>query len=166
MDFNVNPLCAVACQYINGVLYGFDEIYLTGKSRNTDEMADEIVRRYGKGWGIVPDSTGRALKTSSGGKSDHDILRGKDFKILGGHNPFRVDRYNTVNRMLEKEKLILSPKCKKTIRDLEQIVYKEGTTLPDTANKQIGHIADALGYVCWYVDPIVKPQNNLGMIER
>jgi PBSX family phage terminase large subunit len=154
MDFNISPFTAVFGHYINGKLYIFDEMYL--KDSNTYEVADWITQKYGRNLMIIPDSTGRALKTASAGESDHSILKQAGFRIPPVKNPFRADRYNCVNSMLEKGEIVIDPKCKQLIRDLEQVTFKEGTNVPDTKNKDLTHISDALGYLCWHVKPLIK----------
>ncbi len=163
-DFNVNPMTSIVCQYVDNVLYCLDEIWLM--SSDTYEMGDTMGERFGRGWKVVPDSTGKALRSSAGGVSDHDILRDKGFQIVGHGNPFRVDRYNTVNNLLEKGRIVIDPKCVKLIRDLEQVSYKEGSTLPDTAQKDLTHISDCLGYVSYYLSPILSHSSDVRMIPR
>lgn len=155
LDFNVNPMCGVIAHYINNTLYVFDDIYV--ESSNTHEVADYIKRKYGTGHTIIPDATGKALKTSSAGLSDHQILEQAGFRIPKVRNPFRADRYNCVNLMLEKGNIVIDNKCKKLIRDIEQLTYKEGTDIPDTTrDKTLSHISDALGYLAWHVNPLIN----------
>jgi hypothetical protein len=107
---------------------------------------------------IVPDATGKALKTSSAGKSDHYILQQYGHKILPSRNPFRSDRFNALNNILSKSRLVIDNKCVKLIRDLEQVVYKEGSNLEDTSNPELTHISSALGYLVYYHFPLVSRQ--------
>lgn len=156
MDFNINPMTAVVCQIYNDIMYIVDEFYLM--SSNTKELGEEIIKLYGRGHSIIPDATGKALKTSSSGKSDHQILKDLGFRVLDTKNPFRIDRYNCVNGLLEKKRILIDNKCVKLIRDLEQVSYKEGSSLPDTTNSELTHISDGLGYGAHYFFPIVKRQ--------
>ena len=55
-----------------------------------------------------------------------------------------------MNNNLAKGNMVIDPKCKGLIRDLEQVVNKEGTRdIDKTTNKELTHLSDALGY---YVD--------------
>jgi PBSX family phage terminase large subunit len=165
MDFNVNPMTASVCQYIDGNMHVIDEIYMM--SSNTNEMAEEIKRRYGCNVQIIPDATGRAIKTSAAGLSDHEILRRAGLVVCNTSNPFRMDRYNAVNNLFEKGRVLIDPKCVKLTRDLEQLSYKEGSTNPDVGNdKTLGHISDAFSYAVWYLEPIERPRVGNGMIPR
>jgi PBSX family phage terminase large subunit len=150
VDFNVNPLTGVIGYFVNNKIVVIDEIFITStKAVFTEDLAQTIKSRYGT-MTLIPDATGKALKTSSAGVSDHDILKSYGFTIPDVRNPFRRDRYNLVNKMLEEGRLIIDPKCVNLIKDLEQLSYKEGSDLPDLSNKDLGHISDALGYLCWY----------------
>lgn len=155
-DFNINPMTSVICQVTSDKIYVVDEIWLTDS--NTHELAEHLKQKGYQNCKLIPDSTGSALKSSSAGLSDHHILKQAGFHIPPVRNPFRIDRYNTVNNLLEKGRLCIDPKCKRLINDLERVSYKEGTNLPDTVDKTLTHISDALGYVCNFAFPIVKKQ--------
>ena len=89
MDFNVNPMTAVVSQVHGNEERVIDEIWLEGS--NTHEMAEELIRRYGrKPHNIIPDSTGKRKVSSSAGLSDHQILRDYGLNVLKTSNPFRV----------------------------------------------------------------------------
>lgn len=164
MDFNINPMTAVAFQVYENNVYVVSEYYIM--SSNTDELAMKIKADYGP-LQIIPDSTGKALKTSSRGLSDHEILRQHGHIVLPTLNPARMDRYNTVNNMLDKGRLFVDPKCVKLIRDLEQVSFKAGTNEPDTSkDKTLTHISDALGYGVWFHFPIIKPSSGIYQTDR
>ena len=159
MDFNLDPMSAVLMARKGNVLHAFDEIVIFGS--NTDEMADEISRRYGrKNVTIYPDPACRQRKTSAGGRTDLSILQNAGFevKVRNSHSAIR-DRINAVNSRLRSaegiRQLYVDPKCKKTIESLERQTYKEGTT---QVNKDDGfdHMNDALGYAVDYLFPIKK----------
>ncbi len=154
MDFNVSPFTAVVCQIVNGKLFVLDEFYVNNS--HTEQMAGLITEKFGNGWTIIPDATGKALKTSAAGLSDHAILRNHGFVIPRVNNPFRMDRYNAVNKMFEDERIVIDPKCVKLIKDLEQVSFKEGTNLPEEKDLTLTHISDALGYLIHWAFPIVK----------
>jgi len=159
MDFNVNPMTAVVGQYVDYKIKIVNEIEI--KSSNTHEMCEQIKILYPRATiYIVPDSTGKALKTSSAGESDHSILREAGFTVIEQTNPARRDRYNCVNNCLHKGWVEISPKCENLMIDLEQIGYKEGTDLEDTAGGTRGHLSAGLGYLLWYFFPFIKPSSD------
>ena len=159
MDFNVNPMTAVIFQCIDNVIYVIDEIYQMGS--RTETMGEYLLKHYGRNLQIIPDSTGHKVTTNSN-RSDHEILRSMGFKVEYNKNPARMDRYNVVNNLLEKDRLVISPRCVNLIKDLEQVSYKEGSSQLNTSNdKTLTHISDALGYGCWFCFPIIRPSSGV-----
>jgi hypothetical protein len=69
-------------------------------------------------------------------------------------NPMVRDRILVVNSRLRAAngdiQLQLSPKCGELIKDLEEVVYKTGTTVIDKErDPKRTHLSDALGYLVW-----------------
>ena len=167
MDFNVNPMTAVVCQIWNNAVHVVDEIYI--EDSNTPEMTEIINKQYPGRWRVIADSTGGKRSTtlpSKGPQSNLAILKGGGLTLPPFRNPFRVDRYAALNNLLEKGRLFIDPKCVKLIRDLEQVSFKEGTDLPNTKEKHLTHISDALGYLCHWAFPIVKIETTASNIDR
>ena len=148
-DFNINPNTAVIGYYVNRVFYITDEVFLN--NADTYKVAHEFVSRGYRGATIYPDSTGANRKTS--GRSDHEILNEAGFRIESTRNPFVTDRVNNVNRLLGEGRIVIDPKCKMLINDLEKVVWK-GKDIDSGKDKMLGHITDALGYLCYSLDPI------------
>ena len=141
-DFNVSPMCGVVCELTEEKLFIFDEIYLGKNGRsNTYELSEHINRKFGSS-NIVPDSTGKAKKTSSK-KTDHEILKDAGHKVKPFLNPFREDRFNFMNGCLEKNMIVIHPRCKNLIASL--LNFQD-----DKATEKWGHIIDAFGYIIWY----------------
>ncbi len=157
MDFNVQPMTAVIFQVSNNVFEVLDEVYL--ENSDTYKMTDELIRRGYKGCHIFPDSTGRNRKTS--GQSDFNILEKAGFIIESTQNPFVGDRINNVNRLLSANRVLIDPKCKKLINDLEKVVWKDNKPDQSGANKMLTHISDALGYGLWKLEPFAKPKKSV-----
>ena len=148
MDFNVQPMTACELQYYNGTFYIHSEKFL--ENSDTYKMCDALLRDKITGT-VVPDSTGKNRKTS--GKSDHAILKEHGFKIPHVFNPFVTDRVNNVNRLLTENRIIINPKCKKLIGDLEKVSWKDNK-LDQKTDTMLTHISDALGYALWHIEPI------------
>lgn len=142
-DFNVDPHCSIAFQFIDGKIQVFDEFFL----RNSD--TPRAVSAWSKaglaGAIVIPDSTGRNRKTS--GQSDFDIIKENGFQIKSSHNPFVKDRVNNVNRCLKQGLIVIDPKCKKLINDLEKVQWKDNK-LDQKTDPMLTHISDCLGYAC------------------
>lgn len=161
-DFNVNPMAWVVAQTYtraNGIkeVRVIDEIYL--KNSNTIEACQEFKSRYPShraGVVLYGDATGKARHSSSNvtnWKIVEDELRAYGVtKRVPEANPAERDRINAMNGIICNSKndrrLLVNPKCKNLVRDLEQVAFKEGTTQIDkTKDMTLTHISDALGYM-------------------
>jgi PBSX family phage terminase large subunit len=153
MDFNVQPMTAVVCHYSNKIFHIFDEVFL--ENSDTFKITDHLIRNGHKGASIFPDSTGKNRKTS--GKSDHHILQEAGFNVQYTRNPLVIDRVNNINRLLMEGRIVISPNCKKLINDLEKVSWKDGQ-LDQKTDKMLTHITDALGYLCWAIEPLKEKQ--------
>lgn len=165
IDFNVDPISAVVGVKVADQLHIVDEILI--RNSNTTELAEEIRRRYPKHRiRAYPDPAGRARKTSAaGGVTDFTILQKAGFAVIAPNaHPAVADRINEVQAMLKnasgERRLFIHPRCKETIRGLDGMTYKAGTSQPD---KTLGldHIADALGYLVHSEFPIVNAALSL-----
>jgi len=157
IDFNVDPMsCAISV--IEGkTIYFIDEICMRGS--NTDEVCDELKRRYPKSRIIMyPDPAGRQRKTSAGGRTDISILQNAGFivQVRNAHTPIR-DRVNSVNAKLKnsngEHSLFVDPKCRQIITSLERMVYKPGTSVIEK-DGELDHMADAVGYLVDFLFPL------------
>jgi len=153
MDFNVNPMTSIVAKYVNNTFYIEDERYLPNS--DTPKMCNALKVGGYTGASIYPDSTCKGRKTS--GKSDMVILKESGFNVIGTKNPYVRDRVNNINRLLEQGRIVIHPRCKKLIADLEGVFWKNnGTDLDDGPEKNLTHISDALGYLCWSIAPLVS----------
>ena len=164
MDFNVNPMSAVVLQIDGDISYQVDEIIIP--TSNTHEMCDEIARKYGvqhfnPATGealcpsvahitVYPDPAGAQRRTSAQGKTDISILRDRGFQVIAlRSHPLVRDRITVTNSRFETASGLIrryvDPKCKKSIKAYEALVYKEGTNDPDKEGG-FDHPVDALGY--------------------
>lgn len=149
-DFNVDPGSAVLAKIADNKIWVYDEVWL--RHSDTYKMADGIKSKVSGQVYIVPDSTAKNRKTS--GKSDFHILREKfgSNAIINSKNPFVNDRVNNLNRLMEEKRLIIHPRVKKLVNDLEQVFWR-GNDLDQKTSKLLTHSSDALGYLCWHLFP-------------
>jgi len=153
-DINVDPMCAVVFRVFNESIYVFDEFFL----RNADTfMATHEWKKKYSGCTVIPDST--ACNRKSSGMSDVEIIKGAGFKVEYTHNPFVRDRVNNTNRLFSQKRLIINPRCKMLINDLEKVVWNGGQ-LDQKTDKLLTHISDALGYGAWKLFPMIKRQEQ------
>jgi len=158
LDFNVDPMCAVVSIIENDIIYVIDEIQIW--SSNTNEMVEEIKRRYKNKSVIYPDPSARQRKTSAGGLTDLAILKNAGFEVKTRSTaPLVRDRINSVNAKLKNAKgmnsLYILKSCKNVIKSIERQIYKEGTHIPDK-DSGYDHFNDALGYMVEYNYPLKR----------
>ena len=172
MDFNVDPMAWVIGHIIGTKekeLHVFDEMYI--RDTHTPQALDELWGRYGDhkaGWVFTGDASSRQRKTSAALTDYIHIQNDKRFEnkrvYIPKSNPGVNDRFSACNALLKNAesqvRLLISPKCKHLIRDLEVRAYKEGTRLVDDTNPDIGHISDGLGYLIWREFPIPVTSNS------
>lgn len=164
MDFNVDPMSAVVGVRCADQLHILDEIEIP--NGNTEIMSAEINRRYGgRRIQVFPDPSGQGRRTAAPvGVTDHAILRSAGFQVIAPKQaPLVVDRINETNGLMRNAngvvRCFIHPRCKRLIRCLEGLTYKEGTSVPD---KSLGldHLPDALGYLIHSEFPIVSKRRS------
>ena len=159
MDFNVNPMSATVWQEDGAFSYQIDEIVLP--TSNTDEMCDEIVRRYGRVThgahgsevshiSIYPDPAGTQRRSSAHGRTDIGILKERGFKVVAlSSHPLVRDRMNMVNSRFQsadgRRWAFVSGKCVRSIASYERLAFREGTSEPDKTGGY-DHLVDSTGY--------------------
>jgi len=159
-DFNVSPMACCIMRRTRDGLHCIDEIVLY--SSNTNELVDEIRNRYPKNpIQIFPDPAGVQRKTSANGNTDIKILENAGFTVrYHRQHPLVKDRINAANSLFfqrddKTTRFYVDPKCKHTIKSLQQFCYKEGTQIPDK-DSGFDHMFDALTYAIQFLFPINK----------
>jgi len=151
-DFNVSVMAGVLGSRVGDTLHIWDELAVN--QSNTDEVCTLLKERFPDRKIIAyPDPTGSARKTSSAGKTDHDIIRRYGFSCISPKAPWSVkDKINATNWMIRTAdghlKLFVHPRCKHTIKALKNVTYKQGAD-EYVIDKSAGieHWTDGLGYL-------------------
>src|SRR5216684_667016 len=167
LDFNVNPLCSVYGQVINGLVRVLDELVLPNS--NTLAACEEFLARTAKLAGplqvyVYGDPSGEGRRTAAS-RTDWQIVReffrrypdrfSAQFRVPSAAGPVK-DRVNCVNAQLlnyaGKRRLFLNTTCGELAKDFEQIVWKadpSGRALVelDKSDLMRSHVSDALGYM-------------------
>jgi len=151
-DFNVSVMAGVLGSRVGDTLHIWDELAVN--QSNTDEVCAILRERFPDRKIIAyPDPTGSARKTSSAGRTDHDIIRRAGFSCVSPKAPWAVkDKINATNWMIRtadgQMKLFVHPRCKHTIKALKNVTYKQGADdyVIDKA-PNIEHWTDGLGYL-------------------
>ena len=161
LDFNVDPMSSVIAQVHGDGVRVLDEIVL--RRATTMQACEEFQARFAAhaaGVSVYADATGARMQTT--GTSDVAVLRrffeSGEYGVVGFRvptsNPAVRDRVTLMNAKLGgadgKRRVLVDPRCKELIKDMEQVAYKEGSQLIDK-DKDPGrtHLSDALGYVVW-----------------
>jgi len=144
IDFNVNPLTAVIFQQEGGVYRVVSEYYIPNS--NTRALMGLVTQdwpNYAKY--ACPDMTGGQRKTSAD-YTDIQIIEQAGLQVLGTRNITQRARLNIVNNLLDKHRIIIDPKCKHLINDLEKVVTDSYGQILQKKDDPLTHISDALGY--------------------
>jgi hypothetical protein len=169
LDFNMNPLCSVLTQSVNGMVVVLEELILPDS--NTLSACEEFLSRTEK-WStgsrlnvrVYGDATAEQRHTSAS-RTDWQIVN----EFFGRHrdrynvtfdvpssNPPVKDRINCVNARLRnhagQHRLMVHEHCKHLIRDFEQVCWKtdpHGNSLAelDKSDPMRTHVSDAVGYL-------------------
>jgi hypothetical protein len=161
-DFNVGIMAGVLASRVGDTVHIWDELSVA--QSDTDEVCQMLKERFpGRRIMAYPDPTGSARKTSSAGRTDHDIIRRYGFDCISPKAAWAVkDKINATNWMIRTAdgqiKLFIHPRCKNTIKGLRNVTYKQGAedyVIDKTAN--IEHWTDGLGYlILGAFNPIYK----------
>jgi hypothetical protein len=169
LDFNVDPMCSVVAQIVNGSVYVLDEIVL--RHASTLQACEEFNRRFpahSRGVVIYGDASGNTQQTT--GTSDYHVVR----EYFAAHyngilhykvpkaNPGVRDRITLTNAKLRSAsgdvQLLVSRNCTELVKDFEQVCYKADSTMPDKdKDRRRTHLSDALGYLLWQECRFLQP---------
>lgn len=162
MDFNVNPMSVVLGTQVGDQLHIFEALEVD--TSNTTEVAKLLRERWPERQIIAcPDPSGKARKTSAGGKTDFSILQSFNIDVDAPNAaPAVRDRINAVNGLLtnadDEHRLFMAPQVMKTLgRSLNGLTYKEDTNIPNPKGGLV-HITDAVGYLVWQRFNSIAPQ--------
>ena len=161
LDFNVNPMCSVIAQAVDGEIRVLDEIVLN-RAKTTD-ACEAFLRRYHRheaGLTIYGDASGSSQRTT--GNSDYDLIR-EFFRRtrfrnvryeIPDRNPSVRDRIAVVNAKLKNAfgeiALRVHRSCAELIADFEEVTYKpDSTDIDKSRDPRRTHLSDALGYLLW-----------------
>ena len=178
LDFNVRPMCGVLLQRYKRKpqIRIFDEISINHSGRGelmTERLARKVKDMYPKSrfdskdifkkktvdnYICYPDPAGQQRRTSAS-FTDHDLLRKEGFLVRVKKQAPRVrDRLNSMNNAFGN--MVIDPKCKVLIKDLEQVALEENTSKLDKKNPALTHSSDALGYFVDYEYPCRRPNTK------
>jgi hypothetical protein len=168
LDFNMNPLCSVLLQTIEGSVRILQEMILPDS--NTLAACEVLLSRTEKWKTSMPisiyfygDATGEQHRTSAS-RTDWQIVKNffgrhtdrfhATFRVPSANPPVK-DRVNCVNALLRnhagQHRMLVDQNCKHLIQDFEQVSWKadpHGNSFAelDKSNPLRTHVSDAVGY--------------------
>lgn len=160
-DYNVSHYLAVVTIFEAGKLYIVDEIHL--EDANTIKMADTIMARYGKDHHITlsGDSTGNNARNVAASHSNYQIFGQRGITTLPFRNPPVMQRVMGVESAFFNKNVVIDPKCKSLIRDMELMTWKKGLNNEvDKSDITLSHASDCFGYSVWYYLPLKSAQKQ------
>lgn len=169
LDFNVDPMCATVWLRLpignKAKLWAIDEIIL--RNSNTPEFAKVLKEKYGTDLTIYPDPMGNSRSTK-GYKTDIDILREEGFLDIKFRRKIRSVRgcMLAMNKGFEKDEILIHPKCKNLITDLEQVVWKDSGTEFDKSNPLRTHSLDGAKDMYEYEFPVLGQEAQITIRQK
>lgn len=152
VDFNVNKMPCIVHVKRGQELHAVDEFF---GSFNTDDLMIAIKQRYPKHKLIFhTDASGNANKSSAGGRTDLDIIRGHGGIVQNlSRNPNIIDRVNSHNSMVcasdGTRRYFIHPRCKRLIEAHEKHVFDENG-LPNKKHEWFDDVFDGSSYATWH----------------
>ena len=151
-DFNWSPATCLVCQIRGEKLLIFKEFYLLNS--NTFELADKVcsyVSGYNLKCYIYGDASG--MQRTANSKQTNwaivwDYLDKYQIKAVRRYekaNPSIIDSVNSVNCLLDRDRLIVSDRCKQLIKDLEFLIWHKDKI--DKSDNKRSHLGDCLRYL-------------------
>lgn len=158
-DFNVNPQCAVVCQFDPYLTWcNFIKEYRMPNS-GVVEMAMEIKKDYPNatimiegdrtGWNRKQDGT-YGLTNNYQILRDHLHLNWSQIAVPKTSNPPQSDTLNLCNMCLSgRVNVKFSPSMHHTIIDMETIQVNRNNDIVLSKDSNIGHLLDCVRYLFW-----------------
>lgn len=184
-DFNTAPGTAVICQEQNykgknpnvakRITAVLGEVWIP-RGSNTKSVCDRLISDWDDHEGQVylyGDATGGAEGSAKVSGSDWDLItrafrpvfKGGVYIRVPKANPPERARINSLNSRIEAAdktiRLLVDPRCKHTIQDLEGVQLLEGGSGEIDKRKapMLSHLSDALGYYVHYQFPMSGGHN-------
>jgi hypothetical protein len=161
LDFNVDPMSSLIVQRTCGVVEVVGEIVI--RHGTTNQACEEFLKRHPRHDGgvlVYGDASGHQQQTT--GATDYDMIKDhfaahSSVKVeyrAPKANPSVRERINLTNRQLKsaagKVGLLIDPRCKELIKDLEQVCFKaDSNQIDKDRDRMRTHLSDALGYLLW-----------------
>jgi hypothetical protein len=150
-DFNVDPITAVASQFINGEIRFIREFRL--QNSNIYELCDQVRAVFPDAMYLVTgDASGNARSALTVGNINYYSVIKDKLKLSGGQlkvpsvNPAISDSQVLTNSILENHSVSFDPSMEYTIDDFLYVEVTDTGDIDKSKNKHRSHLLDAVRY--------------------
>lgn len=150
-DFNVDPITAVASQFINGEIRFIREFRL--QNSNIYELCDHVRAAFPDALYLVTgDASGNARSALTIGNINYYSVIREKLKLVSGQlkvptvNPAISDSQVLTNSILENHRVVFDPSMTWTIDDMLYVEVTETGDIDKAKNKHRSHLLDAVRY--------------------
>lgn len=151
-DFNVDPITAVASQYIDGQIRIIKEFRLSNS--NIYELCDRINASYPNAVYLVTgDATGQNRSALTVGNINYYHVIRQKLRLNDGQlkvpsvNPAVSDSRVLTNSILQNFDIAIDPSCTFLIDDLKYVEVNQYGDIDKTKDKHRSHLLDCLRYL-------------------
>ena len=128
MDFgfeeSYNAVISMAVDFERSVLYIYDEIYINRVTDDVFANQPEMQRLRRRLNDLNSAGIPKMIVADNEDPKAISYYRQNGFKIRGCRNKFAGSRLSNTRKIKRFKKIIVSPKCKNTIRELKDLTYK------------------------------------------
>lgn len=129
MDFgfeeSYNAVISMAVDVKRSILYVYDEIYMNHITDDKFANQPQMERLRRKLLDLNNGGYNKALVADNEDPKAIAYYRQNGFKIRGCKNKFAGSRLSNTRKVKRFKRIIVSPKCKNTIRELKDLTYKK-----------------------------------------
>lgn len=150
-DFNVDPITAIASQYVNGEIRILKEFRL--QNSNIHELCDRVVAAFESPVYLVTgDASGRARSALTQGNINYYTVIKQKLRLNDGQlkvpsvNPAISDSQVLCNSILSHRPLFIDPSCTYLIEDLKYVEVNDTGDIDKTKDKHRSHLLDCFRY--------------------
>ena len=132
-----NAVLSMAVDYKRSILYIYDEIYMNHVTDDKFANLPEMQRLRKKLLDLNSQGIGKMLVADNEDPKAIKYYRQSGFLIRGCRNKFAGSRLSNTRKVKRFRKIVCSPKCVNTIRELKDLTYKKapnGDTIYDQFN--------------------------------
>lgn len=132
-----NAVISMSVDTKNSILYIWDEIYMNKVTDDKFSTIDEMLELKDKLNGYKNDGYNKMIVADNEDPKAIQYYRQNGYQIRGCRNKFAGSRLSNTRKIKRFKKIICSPKCKNTIRELKDLTYLKkpnGDTVYDEFN--------------------------------